>query len=1033
MKRFAFFPTLFLLSSPMGWTQSPAAGALQYNRDIRPILSDNCFACHGPDKSHRDSDLRLDIREEAIRPAKSGMTAIVPGQAAKSELIARIFTEDEDDIMPPPKAHKILTAAQKNLLKQWVDEGAIYEPHWAYVPLARPAVPTLPEGKGVVSSDPSASPIDVFVQAPLLARGFAPSPEADRAVLLRRLSLDLTGLPPTPEELDTFVKDQDANAYGKQVDRLLASPHYGERMAQFWLDAVRYADTVGFHGDQNQNVWAYRDYVIDSFAKNKPFDQFTIEQIAGDMLPEPTEEQWIATCFNRLNMMTREGGAQPKEYLAIYTADRVRTVGMAWLGSTMGCAECHDHKFDPITQKDFYSMAAFFGDVKQWGVYQNYGYTPNPDLAGFTNEHPFPPERVVGSKALEEIRQSISSRMESVATKAVGSPVPWITSTKDFLQKNPTGWFVPEALKVQVGKSVLEKKGAAITAPEGWQWLNDSVLMTGKEVGPITVDMTVPEGLSHVAALRVEFLPHESHAGKITRDGSASFGVTFGWELIGDGGKPAKMGLRHVQANEFARKYRNGYELIGVKDGWTTDAAKVSEAHVAVCFPDRPVAVKAGHTIRLVLGGKPMPGLLRVSLSPLAPVIDATAFAETDLALTEGSPATAVSWLRATSADQAAFDALKVLDGEMLPTRGGKTPVLVTERTDKPLTIRLLARGSWQDESGPIMQPETLHFLPKPDGYDPAKGTRMDLARWLVSPENPLTARVIMNRLWKQLFGNGLSLQADDFGAQGESPSHPELLDWLAVEFREGGWDYRAMVKRIVMSHTYRQTSSLRPEFAEINPNNRWLSSQNPRRLEAEAVRDNALSIAGLLNKRRGGPPSFPYQPADYYAGLQFPDRIYQADAGEGQYRRGIYTHWQRTFLHPMLANFDAPSREDCLVMRTNANTPQQALTLLNDPSFVEAARHWAGRLAKAAPDESARLDLAFREALARAPSPEEKASLLEALGKLRSEYKAKPEDAINLLQTGQSAPTEGAPEEMAAWTNLCRIILNLHEVITRY
>jgi len=992
---------------------------VSFTRDIQPIFSDNCFHCHGPDKTSRKAGLRLDVRESALAVGQSEVPAIVPGKSAASEVMKRLLSTDPEEKMPPPKAHKTLKKEQIELIRRWIDEGAVWGKHWAYEELRRPAVPAV--------SVKTRNAIDAFIAARLEPLKVTPAPEASRETLVRRLALDLTGIPPTPAEADAFVRDASPDAYEKLVDRLLASPRYGERMAQQWLDIARYADTVGYHGDQNHNAWAYRDYVIDAFNTNKPFDVFTREQLAGDLLPNPTPEQLIATCFNRLNMMTREGGAQPKEYLAKYNADRVRTVSMAWLGSTFGCAECHDHKFDPIRAKDFYSMAAFFGDVKQWGVYQDYGYTPNPDLKGWSNEHPFPPEIVVESPALKRRVEKIVARQKELAAATppdAAKFAEWKDALAAFLKPNPSGWETPVPEAKLVPSVVIGKD------PQPSVQADKRVSLFGNANKILEVALK-PTG-RWVAAVKLELIPEDAHNKKIvvsaeTTNVQPEFNLT-------QQGKAKKLAVRFAAANLYQKRFSNGFEVFGVQGGWKTEAKNATQPHSAVYFLDPPQFVADGDTFLVKLKDTNIASL-RVSLSPLAPDdLYKPAFPENLPTQLQDESTARVAYLRSTAWNAEAFTKIKAIDTQRLGYQNGTTPVMVTERAAKPLTLRVLPRGNWQDETGEVCKPETPHFLPKLKDADTRELTRVDLATWLCSAENPLTTRVVMNRLWKQFFGTGLSAQVDDVGAQGEPPSHPELLDWLAVEFRECGWDTKKMAKLLVLSHTYRQVSGLRPELRDSDPNNRLLASQNPRRLEAEVVRDNALAIAGLLNLEMGGPPSKPYQPDDYYTGLQFPDRKYISDKDEYQYRRGVYMHWQRTFLHPMLANFDAPSREDCIALRTNANSPQQALTLLNDASFVEAARAWATRLlSEAGATDESRLNLAFQQSLARKIGEKEKGSLKTFLDRMRTEYKARPEDAAKLKKIGLTPAPAGVDDvELAAWTSVCRVLLNLHETITR-
>jgi hypothetical protein len=1001
-------PVIFLVPA----SQAAPPDKIAFNRDIRPILAENCFACHGHDKNARKAKLRLDDRDWAIKKR-----AIVPGQPGKSELVFRIYSQDPGEIMPPPKSKKKLTTEQKETLKRWIAQGAPFEAHWAYMPLKRPPVPA-PKISAWVRN-----PIDAFILQALEANGFKPSPDADRRTLIRRLSLDLVGLPPSPEEVRAFLADKSPRAYENLVDRLLASPHYGERMAVPWLDVVRYADTVGYHGDQLQRIFPYRDYVIDSFNKNKPFDQFTIEQLAGDLLPNPTTEQWIATGFNRLNMMTREGGAQPREYLARYAADRVRTLGMAWLGSTLGCCECHDHKFDPFTMKDFYQLESFFTDIKQWGVYQDYDYTPNPDLRGWSNDHPFPPEILVASPALKRRMANIRRQMDdlflaegqSAGAKQREAYEQWRRASLEFLEKHPEGW------------QHLSPEGRSPMTTDGRVTLESS----GKDASRFHMKMRA----GWIASLRVELFPEPRPNGKIVRGGNGTLRLTA--ELATkDAPKAKALQFRWAEADRKEPTYRAGEEVLGIKNGWRLSTRHLDKVHRAYWLLQQPAYVRDGDVLTISLKDAEVVSA-RVSFSPFASenprTMDVRALQD-ELRSRHNGAAAYGAYLLGTAAQPKAYQRYLQLHARWLECRDGKAWTMVTQAVPRPLAVRVLARGNWQDESGEIVQPHTPHFLPQTI-QTKKRLNRLDLAKWIVSSENPLTARVIMNRLWKDFFGKGISARVDDLGAQGEWPSHPELLDWLAAEFRESGWDFKHMATLIVTSSTYRQVSDQRPELREADPGNRLLGCQNPRRLEAEFVRDNALAIAGLINLEYGGPSAWPYQPARYYANLQFPDRDYIADKDGRQYRRGVYMHWQRTFLHPMLANFDAPTREDCIAARNVANTPQQALTLLNDPTFVEAARVFAARiLSSKSGTDAGRIDRAYEIALARPSRAAERESLLQFLASQRRHFQTHPADAARLLTVGIAAAPQDIPQtELAAWTSVCRAILNLHETITRY
>lgn len=1018
------------------------AGKLQFNRDIRPILSESCFACHGPDKAQRKAKLRLDDREVALE-----RKAFVSGKPESSELVSRLFTTNADDRMPPPDSHKYISAAQREILKRWIAEGAEYQPHWAYIPPVRVAPPKVRRSKSKLTN-----PIDAFILAELEKRNIRPSPEADRRTLLRRLSLDLIGLPPTPAEVNAFLQDKSPRAYEKQVDRLLASPHFGERMAVPWLDAVRFADTVGYHGDQNQRIFPYRDYVINAFNENKPFDQFTIEQVAGDLLPHATTEQKVASGFNRLNMMTREGGAQPGEYLAKYAADRVRTVSGAWLGSTMGCCECHDHKFDPFSTKDFYSMEAFFADLKQWGVYSDYDYTPNPDLKGWSNDHPFPPEIQVDSPYLEQRIKKLDGQIAVVVAEAQSKLTAdppagarfeqWQSDSREFLGRWTNGWFAPVP-EVSFAK-------AATNAPPATNFTvqaDATVVFDGQQAG---TKLTLPLATMNLAALRLEIAPPETgdtKAGKKKKRGDST--ITLRAQLKrATGGKAVKLRFSATDADQKQERYSNGAAIIGVKEAW-----KISPDHdlqTGFWLLDPPVEVAAGDLLTVTLGDAQLASA-RLAVSPFAAEdpLQAGGCGPLHRALTKSATERSTAerelvnetCLLSTAWDGEAFAKTQKLLAQVRECRHGRAFTMVAEAREPRLT-RVLRRGNWQDTGGEIVLPATPHFLPKLPTHGTNRLTRLDLARWLVSPENPLTARAVMNRFWKEFFGRGLSPVVGDLGAQGEPPSHPELLDWLACEFMQPAydlpahnWDVKHMVKLMVMSATYRQSANERPELKEIDPNNALLATQNPRRLEAEFVRDNALAISGLLNEDIGGPSVHPYQPAGYYANIQFPDRDYYPDKDDRQYRRGVYMHWQRTFLHPMLANFDAPGREECTVSRVVSNTPQQALTLLNDPTFVECSRVFAEHaLALPARSDDDRINLAFQRALARPAKPAEEKSLEKFLAQQREYYGANSKDAKELVRIGNaSEPANANESELAAWTQVCRVILNLHETITRY
>ena len=1014
-----------------------SADTVRFNRDIRPIMSDTCFHCHGFDPKSRKGSLRLDIRDDALKAGKSGAIAIVPGKPDESEVIKRLFTKDEDDVMPNKESHKTLTAAQKELFRRWVAQGAVYEPHWAYKALEAPVVPTLPSG--------GKNPIDAFIGAKLAEKKISHSAEATKERLLRRVSLDLTGLPSTPAETAAFLADKSADAYEKQVDRLLSSPRFGERMAVWWLDVARFADTVGFHGDQNQRIFPYRDYVINAFNSNKPFDVFTREQLAGDLLPNPTEEQLVASGYNRLNMMTREGGAQAKEYLAKYGAERVRSVSNAWLGSTFGCAECHDHKFDPIKSADFYSLQAFFADVKQWGVYADYNYTPEPELKGVGNDHPFYPEVRTKNAYLSKKDAQLRSDLAAFYDKTLAEhkdPAGFASWQKDiaaFLSENPSGLISPAGnffLKAApaTAPAKMTAKAPAKTknnvkmpvapAPIGFAAGTAIKMPRGVAKGE-DFAITLNPVTSTIASVRIE-LPK----GSLPADTAANITARFG--ILDAKGKERPIAIHLADATARSPKYNSSVELTDINAGWSL---KMPDADVhAVWLLDTPITVKADE--KFVIHFESNVALsLKVSVSPLShhDPLKATA-PESLAALKESAPtgATFALYLASRGTDRATTEKIRTMVAAIRRQYDGYAWSMVTQAT-KPLTVRVLPRGNFLDETGPVVLPTTPSFLPGlRTSTDEKRLTRLDLANWITSKDNPITARTVMNRLWQIFHGSGLSTGLDDLGSQGELPSHPELLEWLSLEFRDKGWDVKKMIRLMVTSRTYRQSSSLRPELKDIDPNNRLLASQNPRRLDAEFVRDNALFVAGLLNVEDvGGPSVKPYQPEGYYEPMQFPNRTYVASKDSDQWRRGLYMHWQRMFLHPMLINFDAPSRDECTALRNYSNTPQQALTLLNDPTFVEAARAMAARLL--ALPSGDRLSHGFRLAMGRDIKPAERPSMEKLIGEQTAYYKSNPAEAAKLIKVGFSQSIASDPAELAAWTQACRVLLNSHEAITRY
>jgi hypothetical protein len=1026
-----------------------APAEVRFNRDIRPIMSDTCFRCHGPDKNVRMAGLRLDIREEALKPTHSGLAAIVPGHPEQSAIVQRIFDAGAR-VMPPPYAHKELTPAQKELIRSWVAEGATYEGHWAYQPVARPPVPEAS----------TSNPIDAFIQSRLLREGLQPSPEAGRRTLLRRVTLDLTGIPPAPAELDAFLADSSPDAYEKLVDRLLASPRYAEMRAMHWLDAVRYADTCGFHGDNAFPAWPYRDYVLRAFRDDKPFDVFTREQLAGDLLPEATLEQKIASAYNRLNRTSAEGGLQPKEYLAKYAADRVRTASAVWLGSTLGCAECHDHKFDPFTSRDFYSLKAFFADIQETGLVPDRG----PKAWGSQLALPTEEQR----QEREDLERRIASLREDLDRETEALVPVQAAWEKDVLRRwtsGELGWRFQRPLtaasangaKLTIFNEQLVERSYQVDATlvsdrkpgEGL------IVASGPNPDNETYTVTFRPGEGTWTALGIEVAQDENlPGGRYARGGEHLVLTEVEAGLSRDGREqPGKLSFRQALAN-LAIPAPDFPALAAIDGdphtGWgTVNSSDGANLYLALQFSEvlrtgagSVVTVRLRHDSDTIRRG--VIGRFRVALAPtefFSPDPEKLAKA---LRAADRSEEQQTFILEHFQRDMPAL-APRALELAQLETRLGlldaRIPRIVVTESAEPEVTRILPRGNWMDDTGAIVEPAVPAFLGKLDTGG-QRATRLDLANWIVSPGNPLTARVFVNRLWREFFGIGLSKSLDDLGSQGEWPTHPELLDWLASEFMHPeydaagarDWDIRHMVRTIVLSRTYRQSSMSSPLLDERDPDNRLLARQSRYRVDAEVVRDIALSVSGLLAERFGGPSVRPYQPDGYLAALNFPKREYSASRGEDLYRRGLYTFWQRTFLHPSLAAFDAPTREECAVNRVNSNTPLQALVLLNDPTYVEAARAFAGHiLSHGGKSLDSRIDWAFLRSVNRKPAPDERSTLAGLYRKSLARFNAAPGDAATFIHTGESAlPPQTRPAELAAMTTVARAILNMHETITR-
>ena len=995
---------------------------IHFNRDIRPILADHCFSCHGFDKNRRKAELRLDTKEGLLGAGDNG-PIVKPGDLGQSDLSVRIhLTEDTAKHMPPKKGGKPLAPEQVKLLDRWIQEGAKWQGHWAFEPLAKATAPQqeTPWAKSV---------IDAWIQQGLSHAGLKPSPEADRRTLLRRLSFDLTGLPPTPEEVATFEADTSANAYEAQVDRLLASPRFGERMAMWWLDLVRYADSVGYHGDQEVVVHPFREYVIQSFNANVPFDRFTREQVAGDLLPQAGEREKIASGYNRLGMMSAEGGVQDREYLSKYAAERVRNASGVWLGITFGCAECHDHKYDPLGTKEFYQFEAFFADIKERGLYNGSDWGSNMRV-------PTPAQKADLAKLDGEL-----AKARAMAASGTSS-FPW--------KKDLTLWTLATATKAEALNAVTLKKG-----PDAF------LLAQGPNSATNTYTLSFEKDLPKtLQGVRIEAWPKAGLPGG--GPGRADNGnfvlseIEIAWK--GPDGKLFPIELKTARATfeQTLSPGKNPYKRWAVMAAIDKDAkgptwgwgvlGDEKRPQAAEFFAEKPVSIPVGATLVVTLkqnldNPKHTLGNFRVLLSSENPKsllwpwskavgdglsVDGKTSAEQQKAIEEFGKT-----LGAANDPSQKTLAELVQKREQMANLAATT--LITE-TVPPRPIRVLARGNWMDEKGEVVQPGTPSILPPIKGIKPGqRPTRLDLANWIVSPENPLTSRVVVNRLWKLLFGAGLSRNLDDLGTQGDHPSHPELVDYLSQRFIDSKWNIKSFLRELVTSNAYRQSSEESPTLREKDPANRWLSRQGRHRLDAEVVRDTVLLEAGMLVEKIGGPSVRPYQPPGYWSHLNFPTREWQSSRGDELFRRGLYVHWQRQYLHPSMLAFDAPCREECTPDRGRSNTPLQALVLLNDPIYVEAARVLGEKALRQTGSDTKRIQWMTQRVINRNPNLQEREILETLLQKQRKQFAANPAKATELVSIGEWPKAQGLDAaEHAAWTMVARALFNLHETITR-
>lgn len=1048
--------------------------SVDFNRDIRPILSENCFACHGPDEQARKAKLRLDRPADAFKPLESGGAAVVPGDPARSKLVQRITTGSEEDRMPPPKTGKTLTLSQIELLRQWIGQGAKYQAHWAFI---RPLSPPLPK---VQNANWPKNGIDHFILARLETEKLQPPPEADKTTLLRRVSLDLTGLPPTPRQVSAFLADDSVEAYEKVVDRLLASPRYGERMAIRWLDAARYADTSGYQTDGERHMWRWRDWVIDAFNHNLPFDQFTIEQIAGDMLPGATLDQKIATGFNRNHRGNSEGGIIPEEYAVEYVVDRVDTTCTVWLGLTMGCARCHDHKFDPFTQREYYQLFTYFNNVPEKGRAIKTGNSP-PFLAAPTLQQ---------QKELKSLEENLAAAEEGVrkmepALAAAQSE--WesrlrtnrVVATGGSLQSSsasandPGGadapdlemlyrWTIADGLK-----AMYEFDGKITNAAE----LKKRAAFTNGE--PSYVTGKIGQAAEFDGARFID-------AGDVGPFGFFDKFSCGAWIFAkNENGAILSRMPETLQADGYSLCLERGKVQVNLVRRWLDDALRVET--------EQPIELNRWHHVMMTYDGSRLATGLRIYVDGKPQSLKVN-LDELNQSFKTSEPFRIGSGGGLTSRFRGCIDDARVYDRVLSPT---EVAILATtdsifdivaisaaQRTSEqaakvrayflqnyaPHTIRdayqMAAKLQKQKaeflESLPTvmvmeeMKPARDTFLlirgqdhrpgekvnpGVPASLSPSNAAlrnRLNFAQWLVDPANPLTARVAVNQSWQMYFGEGLVKTAEDWGSRGELPSHPELLDWLATEFISGGWNVKAMQKLIVMSATYRQSSKVTTELLQRDPDNRLLARGPRLRLPAEMIRDQALALSGLLVETIGGPSVMPYQPAGLWKELSGND--YAQDKGEKLYRRSLYTFWKRTSAPPAMMAFDAAGREMCSVRQTRTSTPLQALNLMNDVTFVEAARVLAQRiLTEGGRTPLERIGYLFQLATARHPRPAELEILQNNLSEQLKHYRENPKAALELIRIGE-APRDQKIEasELAGYTAIANLVLNLDETITK-
>ena len=1032
-----------------------AQKALDFIHDVRPILSDNCFACHGPDETQRKARLRLDTKDGAF--AKVGV--IVAGKSAESRLYKRIVTNDANAIMPPVASGHKLTPLQIETIRRWIDDGANWTEHWSFIPPKHAELPTVKDSSWVQNG------IDNFILARLEREGLKPSAEADKTTLIRRLTLDLTGLPPTTKDVDDFLADTSPKAYEKLVDRLLASPHYGERFAMYWLDIARYADTHGYHIDSHRDMWPWRDWVIKAFNQNKPYDQFVVEQLAGDLLPNATLEQKIASGFNRNHMINFEGGAFPEEYLTEYIIDRVETTSNAFMALTMSCARCHSHKYDPISQKEFYQFYAFFNTVNEAGLDGRDG-NAKPFLSLPTEEQTTKQKELDAAIKLKEkllsakeVEQFQADWEKNFVGKVAPSPHNGLVAHFEM-----DGSFADIAGGYKHGRRVQGSPEFAVgKIGRAASFDGDSQVTFGKlgpneKSDPFSISMWL-RGNTNLPITLLQRLENETvrRGFEITLDGAQLIGVQrraphINIHLTANAADNAI----HVRSKDLIRIVDWGHVVV-TYDGSGKAAGiklffngKPAELEIIKDNLAGSIANDAELQIGNKLFGRPYKGQLdelrfynralhEDEIEQLAIHLPVQTYLSGVYGQRTKEEASAVRDYFLTYAApenlREEYSALNNLKKQKSEVEKSILNTMVMDEMSKPRDSFVLARGDYRNKTEKVVAAVPAVLPPLPSD---AKANRLGLARWLVDPSHPLTARVAVNRFWQLFFGIGIVKTSEDFGAQGEPPVHAELLDWLATEFIRSGWDVKALHKMIVMSATYQQSSKVTPTLHEKDPENRLLARGPRFRLQAELIRDNALAVGGLLTESVGGKSVFPYQPLDLWDELAFGDGFtaqkYELSKGPDLYRRSMYTFWKRTVPPAALNTFDAPDREKCVARRPVTNTPLQALITMNDPTFIEAARTLAQKaLQTGGADINSRLNFAFRQATARKPTPDELGILRNVYIQHLASYRKDLKAAESLLNIGESKADEKLNKaELAAWTMVVSTILNLDETITK-